>query len=181
MKNNQTYSKEKESLDIRPEGEIISNMIFDLTSSYIFIVSEDFKIIDINRSALEVLDLKKQDLIGQYIGHYMGMDDYIDVLYENSRIVSRETKWAERDRMLVGDLFHLSGKKAIVAIYRDITKLEEERNVIKEIRESTRKVAQTLIDRQMEVTREIASLLGESTAETKIILGRLKDIGGKDE
>jgi len=37
-------------------------------------------------------------------------------------------------------------------------------------------LAQQVIDRQMKVAQEIASLLGETTAETKVILTRMKDM-----
>ena len=44
------------------------------------------------------------------------------------------------------------------------------------MKERTLDAAQEVIDKQMRVAQEIASLLGETTAETKIILTRLKKI-----
>jgi hypothetical protein len=37
-------------------------------------------------------------------------------------------------------------------------------------------VTQTIIDKQMRVAQEIASLLGETTAETKVAIMKLRDV-----
>ena len=51
----------------------------------------------------------------------------------------------------------------------------------KEIIESTLVTADRLIDKQMRAAQEIASLLGESTAETKLVLTKLKEAVQSDE
>ena len=51
---------------------------------------------------------------------------------------------------------------------------EEKRRELYEIRRETVEIAQKVIDKQMRVAQEIASLLGETTAETKVTLTRLK-------
>ena len=43
------------------------------------------------------------------------------------------------------------------------------------LRRQTVETADRVIDKQMRVVQEIASLLGETTAETKLALSRLKD------
>lgn len=42
-------------------------------------------------------------------------------------------------------------------------------------------MAQKVIDKQMVVAQEIASLLGETTAETKVTLTKLKDMIARDD
>lgn len=155
----------------------LNNKIFDLTSNYIFIVSFDFKIINLNQAAINIIDKDKKDLIGEYIGHYIEMDDFIDVLYEKNQIISSKLKSKKLNRYLVGDVFYLKKEGAIIAIYKDISELENERDILLKMKEDTLQTSQTLINKQMEITKEITSLLAESTAETKIILSRLKDIG----
>ncbi|WXR61617.1 4Fe-4S binding protein [Peptostreptococcaceae bacterium AGR-M142] len=155
----------------------LNNKIFDLTSSYIFIVSFDFKIINLNQASINIINKEKKDVIGEYIGHYIEMEDFIDVLYEKNQIISSKLSSKKLNRHLVGDVFYLKKEGAIIAIYKDISELEKERKILLEMKEDTLKTSQTLINKQMEITKEITSLLAESTAETKIILSRLKDIG----
>jgi uncharacterized Fe-S cluster-containing protein len=44
------------------------------------------------------------------------------------------------------------------------------------VKENTLNAAQEVINKQMMVAQEVASLLGETTAETKIILTKMKNI-----
>lgn len=44
------------------------------------------------------------------------------------------------------------------------------------MKEHTLKVTQEVIEKQMRISQEIASLLGETTAETKVALNNLKKI-----
>ncbi len=58
----------------------------------------------------------------------------------------------------------------------DITKEEENKEELLKVKEQTIDTAQKVIEKQMRVAQEIASLLGETTAETKITLTKLKQV-----
>jgi len=58
----------------------------------------------------------------------------------------------------------------------DITMQEKSKGELQRVKKQTLDAAQTVIEKQMRVAQEIASLLGETTAETKVILTRLKEI-----
>ena len=62
-----------------------------------------------------------------------------------------------------------------MCIMRDVTDEERQRQRKEEISHSTIEVTDNVIEKQMRVVQEIASLLGETTAETKIALTKLKD------
>ena len=61
---------------------------------------------------------------------------------------------------------------------KDITKEEERKKRLVDMRDSTVDIAQKVIEKQMVVAQEIASLLGETTAETKVALTNLKKTMG---
>ena len=63
----------------------------------------------------------------------------------------------------------------MVAILRDVTERETRRSKDDTLRRQTVETADRVIDKQMRVVQEIASLLGETTAETKLALSKLKD------
>ncbi len=63
----------------------------------------------------------------------------------------------------------------IIALMRDITAEEEERTRKEEISRKTVEVADKVVDKQMRIVQEIASLLGETAAETKVALTKLKE------
>ena len=63
----------------------------------------------------------------------------------------------------------------VIAILRDVTEREAMRMKDDQLRRQTVDTADRVIDKQMRVVQEIASLLGETTAETKLALSKLKD------
>ena len=63
----------------------------------------------------------------------------------------------------------------LVARIRDVTDEETARQKKEEISANTIEIADRVIDKQMRVVQEIASLLGETTAETKVALTKLKE------
>ena len=62
-----------------------------------------------------------------------------------------------------------------MAILRDITDEEHEREKKESISRQTVEVADKVVEKQMRIVQEIASLLGETAAETKIALAKLKE------
>lgn len=62
-----------------------------------------------------------------------------------------------------------------MCIMRDITAEEEEKAKKEEMSRHTIEVTDKVIEKQMRIVQEIASLLGETTAETKIALTNLKE------
>ena len=65
--------------------------------------------------------------------------------------------------------------KLIVCIMRDVTDEETEREKKENISRQTVEIADKVVDKQMRIVQEIASLLGETAAETKIALTKLKE------
>ena len=63
----------------------------------------------------------------------------------------------------------------MIALIRDITEQEKLRMQGAEMKQQTVEIADKVIEKQMRIVQEIASLLGETTAETQIALTRLKD------
>ena len=63
----------------------------------------------------------------------------------------------------------------LIGILRDITEEEQQRERKEEISRHTVEIADKVVDKQMRIVQEIASLLGETAAETKIALTKLKE------
>ena len=64
---------------------------------------------------------------------------------------------------------------------RDITPEESAREQREQMSRKTIETADKVVDKQMRVVQEIASLLGETAAETKIALTKLKESIRNDE
>lgn len=159
----------------------LSNKVFELSPNYIVIVGEDFRIIDINEAMTKVIGESRERLIGSYIGDYMDIRDFVEVLYSKQDILSKKTRWENFEKDTIENMIYLSERKAIFAILNDNTKEESQKRMVQEMKIRTIDISQNLIEKQMRVAQEIASLLGESTAETKIILSSLKELALKEK
>ncbi|MBQ8508152.1 MAG: histidine kinase [Clostridia bacterium] len=84
---------------------------------------------------------------------------------------------------------YASCRKMAVAICRDMAQYdmclpylrEQAESHSREIIDSTLEAADQVIDRQMRVVQDIASLLGETTAQTKLVLTKLKEAVQNDD
>ena len=68
----------------------------------------------------------------------------------------------------------------IVGIMRDVTDEVEAHERKENISRKTVEVADKVVEKQMRIVQEIASLLGETAAETKIALTKLKESIGDE-
>ena len=59
---------------------------------------------------------------------------------------------------------------------RDVTDEETEREKKEDISRKTVEIADKVVDKQMRIVQEIASLLGETAAETKIALTKAEGV-----
>ena len=63
----------------------------------------------------------------------------------------------------------------LICIIRDVTDEEKEKEKKENISRQTVEIDDKVVDKQMRIVQEIASLLGETAAETKIALTKLKE------
>ena len=69
----------------------------------------------------------------------------------------------------------------LFGILKDVTSIVNYNQQLDEVRQKTIRTADDVITKQMRVAQEIASLLGETTAETKVALVNLKKILQEDK
>ncbi len=74
------------------------------------------------------------------------------------------------------NIIYLENQEALLVIITNITKEEKQREELQSMKKNTLLLTQDVINKQMRVAQEIASLLGETTAETKVALTKLKHI-----
>ena len=82
---------------------------------------------------------------------------------------------AEYNRYVEETIIYDNANRLIICIMRDVTDEEKEREKKERISRNTVETADKVVDKQMRIVQEIASLLGETAAETKIALSKLKE------
>jgi len=84
-------------------------------------------------------------------------------------------EYPEQGLVTLQNIVYVQEQDAVLGIFQDITEEEEKAKQAYKIKIDTIEMAQKVIDKQMMVAQEIAGLLGETTAETKVTLTKLRD------
>lgn len=161
---------------MRNKAERMTNLIFESSPNIIIILDEDLKIKEFNPEAEKIFKASFMEVKGNPISTYMDDDDFIMINSTKQNIYRKKVYLEAHGRTVLENIIYIEKQNIFMAIMEDIT--EEEKNVqeLTKVKENTVNAAQQVIDKQMRVVQEIASLLGETTAETKVILTKLKNV-----
>ena len=116
-----------------------------------------------------------KDIIGAEVSTVLDPYPYANVLIENRNIKSKKVYLAEYQKYVEESIIYDAQYHILILIMRDITKEENERVSKEQLSKQTIDITDKVIEKQMRVVQEIASLLGETTAETKVALTKLKE------
>lgn len=157
----------------RERAESMSNLVIENTPNAIIVLDEDFCILEINPAASRML---RQDLtasIGLPVITVLPADDF-SMFDEARQNAFHKVAYPSLDLVVEQNLFPVAENHNYVLLIKDITEAEKLREKNNHVRSETVDIAQAVIMKQMRVAQEIASLLGETTAETKVALNQLK-------
>ena len=130
----------------------------------------------INTSALNLLNIKQaSDIIGANVACILDPLSFTEVLRTGRPLRNKRVYLAEYRKYVEQSIALDSEYRMLLCILRDVTEEETERQKKEEISLKTIDIADKVIKKQMRVVQDIASLLGETTAETKVALTKLKE------
>ncbi len=154
----------------------MANVVMETTPNAIFILDSDLKILEFNRMAQKFFGISKEDALKSYVFEIMETQDFDHVLKSHTNILRRRVDLPQYDLKTLETIVYIKDMDGLLCILQDVSR--EEERLEKEYDKKLQMVssAQEVIDKQMMVAQEIAGLLGETTAETKIILSRLGDL-----
>ncbi len=165
---------------MRARAESLNNVVIEAAPNAIVIVDRDLRIQDLSPSAAQMFKSGRVAARGQPLADIMPVtEDFIAVRSGETTVVNKLLRIAPASDRGRGELVvetsivPVQGEKLMVAILRDVTEREQQRLEIERIRAEAIQRSQEVINKQMRVAHEIASLLGETTAETKVLLRQL--------
>ncbi|MCM8712142.1 4Fe-4S binding protein [Clostridium sp. SYSU_GA19001] len=161
---------------IRNKAESITNVVFETSPNAIFTLDEDFLIKDFNPASEKMFNIKYEDIKDKPVCMIMDDNDFYKVKNTKENIIGRKVSLSEYDLVVLENIIYLQNHGVFLVIINDITMQEKSKGELARVKEKTIDAAQAVIEKQMRVAQEIASLLGETTAETKVILTKLKAI-----
>ncbi len=159
---------------MRERAETMSYEIIQNNPNGIVVVDYDLKITDMSLQARKMLGVTDTEVKGIDLVNYMNPTDFMLAQIEgkstkNQRITIDRTKIVAEISITV-----LKEHKVMFGVIKDITEDVNFGEKLNKVRMETVATADEVIMKQMRVAQEIASLLGETTAETKVALLKLK-------
>lgn len=157
------------------QAESMSNVVMDVTPNFIFVIGNDMRILDCNRKGQELLGVGHEEAVERYIFEFIETEDIETVLLTREPILNKKIQ-LENGRLIAEEkIVYIENLDAVLVIYQDITHEEKVKEQHYNLKVETVEMAQKVIEKQMMVAQEIAGLLGETTAETKVTLTKLRD------
>ena len=161
---------------LKEKAESFSDNIISNTPNGIIVLNEDFEVQQINAAARDIMNIRSaNDVLGEQVVRILDPKDFMEVKQTGMSIRDRRVYLAEYRKDVEETILYDKEYKIIICIMRDITDIETEKEKKEAISRATIDTADKVVDKQMRVVQEIASLLGETAAETKIALAKLKE------
>lgn len=161
---------------LKDKAENISDTISRNSPNGLIVLNEKLEVQQINPAARRILNLRSsQDILGDQVVRIMEPEDFAKVLTSGVAIHDKREYLAEYGKYVEKTIVYDKDFKTLLGILRDVTDEEMQKERKENISRQTVEIADKVVDKQMRIVQEIASLLGETAAETKIALTKLKE------
>ena len=161
---------------LKDKAESFSDTIVENTPNGLIVLNEKLEVQQINGAARRLMNIRSaSDVMGAHVARILEPDVFLTVLNTRRNILSNRVYLAEYKRYVDLAVMYDFDSRLLIGIMRDVTEEEMAREKKEDISQKTIEVADRVVEKQMRIVQEIASLLGETAAETKIALTKLKE------
>ncbi len=161
---------------LKDKAESFSDHIINNTPNGIIVLNANLEVQQINKTARKILNIRSaSDVMGEPVVRILDPQIFANVRDTGRTIEDQRIFLAEYGRYVEQTVSYDRDYNIVLCIMRDVTDEEKEKEKKEALNLHTVEVADRVIEKQMRVVQEIASLLGETAAETKIALAKLKE------
>ena len=161
---------------LKDKAESFSDTIVKNTPNGLIVLNENLEVQQINNAARKIMNIRAaSDVLGEPVVRILDPTVFVQVRNSGRTVRNQRTYLAEYKKYVEQTVVYDPDSRMLVGIMRDITDEEADREKKARINKHTVEVADTVVEKQMRIVQEIASLLGETAAETKIALTKLKE------
>lgn len=161
---------------LKDKAESFSDCIVSNTPNGLIVLNENLEVQQINDAARKIMNIRSaSDVLGDQVIRILDPGIFVQVLNTKRSVRDNRIYLAEYKKYVEQTIVYDATYHLLVCIMRDVTDEETEREKKESISRQTVEIADKVVDKQMRIVQEIASLLGETAAETKIALTKLKE------
>ena len=161
---------------LKDKAESFSDIIVKNTPNGLIVLNENLEVQQINAAAKKLMNIKNDsDILGEPVVRILDPSIFMQVKRTGQPVRDQRAYLAEYKRFVEQTVVYDPDLHMLIGIMRDITNDEASKEKKARISKQTVEVADSVVEKQMRIVQEIASLLGETAAETKIALTKLKE------
>ena len=161
---------------LKDKAESFSDPIVENTPNGLIVLNDKLEVQQINSAARRLLNIRSaSDVLGAQVVRILEPTIFRTVLQTCRNVTGQRMYLAEYRIYVDMTVMYDRDSHLLIGIMRDVTEEESARERKETIGQQTIEVADRVVEKQMRIVQEIASLLGETAAETKIALTKLKE------
>lgn len=160
---------------MRERQESYSNKIINAMPGLLVTVDYQLNVVHVNQAAKNLFDpLRQKKIIGEPVSQLM--DDYtlINLISFDKNMSHDQIQLEENRRYLDRVMTNDRKNQLILCVMKDVTREIEEKKRIRKAQTDAAAMADKLAAEQLKIVHQIASLLGETAADTKVAVEELK-------
>ncbi len=161
---------------MKERAESLSNYVLTETPNITIIVDKDLNIIEFNAAAENAFKVTRREALQKSIFEIIDSSDFQFAFDSKQSITDKKVHYKEYGITTMQTIVYIAKEEIAMGIFKDITQDEADLENKYTLRNETIEMAQKVINKQMVAAQQIASLLGETTAETKVTLTKLKNM-----
>jgi len=166
---------------LKDKAESFSDAMVENTPNGLIVLNENLEVQQINNAARKIMNIRSaSDVLGEPVVRILDPTIFLQVSSTGKTVHDQRTYLAEYKKYVEQTVVYDQDSRLLIGIMRDITDEEAEKEKKTRINKQTVEVADAVVQNQMRIVQEIASLLGETAAETKIALTKLKESIGDE-
>lgn len=149
-------------------------LLWDYDPNGLLVVDTDLRVKVVNAALCAMFSTTPERIIGRPVEAFIDdAEDFCRVWEENQAVKAREKHYPAHNLHVRKVMFPIRDQGVIACIMVDVTHEHHQQDEMLKLKRETIQRAGEVIRNQMRVAHEIASLLGETTAETKVSLLKL--------
>ena len=161
---------------LKDKAESFSDTIVNSSPNGLIVLNDQLEVQQINKAAREIMNIRyASDVLGTQVIRILDPVPFMKVRDTGREIRNERVYLAEYKRYVEQTIVYDHDSRLLVGIMRDVTDEQYAKERKDNISKQTVEVADKVVEKQMRIVQEIASLLGETAAETKIALAKLKE------
>lgn len=157
------------------KAQSMANVVLDTSPNILIIVDSEMKIAEFSRAAEHYFHKTRTEALEMYLYELIDHRDFEYVLENHTSITGKKVTYEEYGITVLETIVYIKDQNGVLGIFQDVSADEEKNRQAYKVKVETIEMAQKVIDKQMMVAQQIAGLLGETTAETKVTLTKLRD------